>query len=145
MEVTKPIKGMGKKKNKQKKTPIDTDVWSKLLQEKLLTLPKYLEFNIKDFLYHTPAPVLSYSCWTKLERHMEGVKENNRIQSEKLIFNMFNKAKPPPWGLGKWLPVIEPVLLSLHCFCLGSQKWKKNLVLNTEGHCLGSYYYNFET
>lgn len=84
---------MGKKKEKK---IVDTDVWSKLLQKKLLILSEYLEYNIKYFLYQTPAPVLSYSCRTKLERHMEGVKENNRIQSEKLIFNMFNKAKHPP-------------------------------------------------
>lgn len=57
-----------------------------------LNSPNNLEYNIKDFLYQTAAPVLSYSCRTKLERHMEGVKENNKIWSEKMIFNMFNKA-----------------------------------------------------
>lgn len=50
-----------------------------------------LEYNIKDFLEETPAPVLSYSCSTKLERHSEGAKEN-RIQSEKMIFNKANES-----------------------------------------------------
>lgn len=55
---------------------------------------------------------------------MEGVKENNRIQGEKVIFNMCDKANKNSQDLGKWLPIIEPVLLALHCFCLGSQEKK---------------------
>jgi len=62
-----------------------------------LKSPNNLEYNTKDFLYQTPAPLSSYSCRTKLERHIEGVKEKNSIQSEKMIFSMFYKENKNSW------------------------------------------------
>lgn len=79
---------------------------------------------MKDFLQELSPPALNYSCSTKSEGHSEGEKENNRIQSEKMIFNMFNKANESSLRPSKMLPVVESEL----------KKKLEQLVFHTKDH-----------